>query len=220
MLRETVGELIELAGDLVSPHRALLERARTLGRAVGVEVLEMRPGFGDGVWEVRLRLQGEDGGGAESRPPDVHEAAESGACAGALRLAPAALLAEFTSPVRGIAPFVGDGSDDIVRFIAESDPRARVPSRGGPAPGATVRVLSAEERNRMLASTIVGDALLSLVHRNVAQDESAVEGALRPARALYLTEVRRSGAGGSDDELNGLFDRAVGDLRIHLLSDS
>jgi hypothetical protein len=213
MHRETVGELIELAGSLAPSHRALLERARSFGRAVGVEVLDVRPGIGEGVWDVRLRIAE---AGAEDHEPCRREGAQE---VEPPPLSPPA-RAEFASPAREIEPFEGDGTDDVLRFIAEADPRARLPARGGPARGATVRVVSTGERNRMLASTVVGDALLSLVHRGVADDEVAVEGALASARSLYLTQVAESGGDAAADDLNRLFDRAVVDLRIHLLSES
>lgn len=216
MPSETVSELIELAAALQPAHQDLLERARALGRSLGVEVLDLRSAGVGGAWDVRVRaLAGPEAGGAEtefipsaSAPPD----AEPPRDAGTMRPPP------FVSPVRGTAPFAGDGSDDILRFIAEADPRTRVPPRGGSVPGASIRVLSAAERGRMLASTIAGDALLSLQHRGLATDEAEVKGALAHAREQYLAEIGRAGADAELTNPGAFFDRVAADLCHNLLN--
>lgn len=216
MPSETVSELIELAGALGSAHQDLLERARALGRSLGIEVLDVRPAGVGGAWDVRVRALAEpQAGGAETEStPSASATAdlEPPPDAGTLRPPP------FLSPVRESAPFAGDGSDDILRFIAEADPRTRVPPRGGPGPGASIRVLAAAERARMLASTIAGDALLSLQHRGLATDEAEVKGALVHAREQYLAEVGRAGGDGQLTDPGAFFDRVAADLRHNLLN--
>ncbi|HST59582.1 MAG TPA: hypothetical protein VLK84_12850 [Longimicrobium sp.] len=216
MPSETVSELIELAGALRPAHQDLLERARALGRSLGIEVLDLRPAGAGGAWDVRVRALAEpEGGGAEMESTAGAPAAadlEPQLATGTMRPPP------FLSPVRESAPFAGDGSDDILRFIAEADPRTRVPPRGGPSPGASIRVLSAAERVRMLASTIAGDALLSLQHRGLATDEAEVKGALVHAREQYLAEVGRAGADAHLTDPGAFFDRVAADLCHNLLN--
>ncbi len=215
MPSETVSELIELAGALGPAHQELLERARALGRSLGIEVLDLRPAGVGGAWDVRVRALAEpQAGGAEtestpsaSAPADPEPPQDAGT-----------MRPTFVSPVRETAPFAGDGSDDILRFIAEADPRTRVPRRGGPVPGASIRVLTAAERVRMLASTIAGDALLSLQHRGLATDEAEVKGALVHAREQYLAEVGRAGADAHLTNPGAFFDRVAADLCHNLLN--
>lgn len=216
MPSETVSELIELAGALGPAHQDLLERARALGRSLGIEVLDLRPAGVGGAWDVRVRALAEpEVGGAEMQfIPSASATAdlEPPQDPGTMRPPP------FVSPVRETAPFAGDGSDDILRFIAEADPRTRVPPRGGPGPGASIRVLSAAERGRMLASTIAGDALLSLQHRGLAADEAEVKSALVHAREQYLAEIGRAGADAHLTDPGAFFDRVAADLRHNFLN--
>ena len=213
MASDTLAELIALAGPLGRAHEVLLARARELGCAVGIEVVDVRPG-GSGEWDIRVRTLAEP----ESVPVATARAADPGHTDDGPQLWSVRPQA-FVSPVRGIAPFEGDGSDDVLRFIAASDPAARVPGRGGPTPGATVRVLSTAERIRMLASTVAGDALLSLQHRQLLGDEGAVTAALVHARDQYVAEVEGSGADAGDRDFAAEFDRVAAELR-HLLPDA
>ena len=213
MASDPLAELISLAGAVGTAHEALVARAREIGRAAGIEVVDVRPG-GSGEWDIRVR--------ALAEPDPVPAATAPAADAGHADDGPPLWSVRpqaFVSPVRGIAPFEGDGSDDILRFIAASDPAARVPARGGPTPGATVRVLSTAERIRMLASTVAGDALLSLQHRQLLGDEGAVTAALVHARGQYLAEVERSGVEAGDRDYAAEFDRVAAELR-HLLPNA
>lgn len=215
MPSKTVSELIELAGALGPAHQDLLERARALGRKLGIEVLDLRPAGAGGAWDVRVRALAERkvGGAEMESTPGAPAPADPGPPAVRTMRPP-----PFVSPVRETAPFAGDGSDDILRFIAEADPRTRVPPRGGPGPGASIRVLSAAERVRMLASTIAGDALLSLQHRGLATAEAEVKGALVHAREQYLAEVGRAGADAHLTDPGAFFDRVAADLCPNLLN--
>ena len=210
MASDPLAELISLAGAVGTAHEALRARAREIGRAAGIEVVDVRPG-GSGEWDIRVRALAEP----ESFPAAPAPAAEPRHAGDGPRLW-SVRPRPFVSPVRGIPPFDGDGSDDVLGFIAASDPAARVPGRGGPTPGATVRVLSTAERIRMLASTVAGDALLSLQHRRLLGDEEAVTNALLHARDHYVAEVGRSGAEAGDRDFPAEFDRVAAELR-HLL---
>lgn len=214
MPSDTLLELIELAGTLRPAHEELLERVRAFGRALGIEVLDLRPAALGGAWEVCVRplpVPGSAPGDPAPSSPGEPEPVRAGR---SIRPPP------FLSPVRESAPFDGDGTDDILRFIAEADPGTRVPARGGPAPGAVVRVLSAGERAGMLAGTIAGDALLSLQHRGLSRDPAEVDGVLVHAREQYLTEVGRCGVEVPPADLSTDFDRAAADLCHTLLNAS
>lgn len=214
MPSNTFLELIELAGALRPAHEDLLERARAFGRALGIEVLDLRPAALGGAWEICVRAlpapESSPGAPAQSSPGNL----EPVLAGRSVRPPP------FLSPVRASAPFDGDGTDDIMRFIAEADPGTRVPPRGGPAPGAVVPVLSGVERVGMLAATIAGDALLSLQHRGLAGDPAGVDSALVHAREQYLTEVGRCGVDVPPADLAADFDRAAADLCHTLLNAS
>ncbi len=160
----------------------LLRLLGELGSTSGVEILSLLPGDAADEWDVRFRIP----------PPTVRHAPT----------APQAPLVivdvpDFVSPARDAEPFVGDGTLDLARLIAASDPRVRVPPRGWSL-GDSSAPLGAEERLRMLAGTIAGDALLSLLHQGRERDEAAVRDALARAREHYSREVERAGGGGEE----------------------
>lgn len=205
-------ELIELAGALRPAHEDLLERARAFGRALGIEVLDLRPAGLDGAWDLRVRVDSnsELGHSLQSSASAAHPAQSPRV--GRVRPAP------FHSPVRDSVPFSGDGSGDLRRFFAEADRSTRVPRRGSPESGVGIRVLSTSERVRMLASTIAGDALLSVQRQGLASDEAEVDTALANARVLYVAEVAGVDAAGMlGEDPAAYFDHVAAELRHNLL---
>jgi hypothetical protein len=180
----------------------LLRLMVELGATCGVEVLRFEPGEAADVWDLRLRI---------STPSVGH-----GGCASTTGAEPESEPETFVSPARDAEPFVGDGTADLPRLIAASDPRVRVPPRGGHAPGAPPPPLGAEERLRMLAGTIAGDALLSLQHQGRERDGLAVRDALARAREHYAREIERAG-GGAGEELLARFDAAAEQARRELV---
>lgn len=209
MQNSAISELAELAASLAPAHAVLLERARTLGTALGIEVLDLRPGTG-GVWDVRVRLYGRAPGGVISGPtPAISEGT-------AERMEVEQRPAAFTSPVFGSEPFDGDGTDDLLRFVAEADASVRVPARGraGPPPPR----LEDEERVRMLAEVIAGDALLSVVHQGLHADAAAVDAALARGRAHYEAEIARAGLASRAGEFLALYEPACAAMRATLLT--
>jgi hypothetical protein len=208
MPHAALSELAGLAASLAPAHAALLARARAFGALYGVEVLDLHPAGGDGVWEVRLR----------PRPasPDAPTPAEA-TVSDERRIPRTPPDPPFASPVRGSRAFEGDGTHDMLRFVAEADPVVRVPPRGAGASGGPPPRLSDEERLRMLPATIAGDALLSLQHQGLDRDPAAVEQALRQGREHFAAEVARSGAGERTAELLALYDTASATARRQLL---
>lgn len=197
MADNVLSELLPLAEAMASAHRALVERVRALGEAHGVEILEARPLGTDGTWEVRVQV----------RLPWVPDASPA-----TLEVRPPR---PFMSPLPHSRPFDGDGTDDIVRFIAEADPAARVPGRGSGQPSPPLPRLAEGERLRMLAGTIAGDLLLALIHEGRQRDPSAVEGALRQARIQYAAELERAGSLEAPS-LVALLERRAAELRHQL----
>ena len=204
MPSSTISELNRLAATLEAGHRALLEHARRIAEPHGWEVLDVRTAGEDGMLEVRVRIPG--------------RIAESPARAGnatGLRTVAAAGPPEpaFVSPVRTSAPFDGDGTTDVLRFIAEADPVVIVPGRE--AQGDPV-ALRPEERVRMLAGTIAGDVLLSLEHQGRLLDADAVAAGLRQGRDHYGAEIERAGLGGAGQEWFAHYDSAAASVRRQL----
>jgi hypothetical protein len=198
-----------MSSDLLaqlSAHFVLARDARTellrllgeLGGACGVEVIRLQPAEVADVWDLRLRVSA----------PAIRQTATAAEVEDELE--------PFISPARDAAPFVGDGTADLPRLIAASDPRVRIPPRGGRAPGLPPPPLGAEERLRMLAGTIAGDALLSLQHQGRDRDGAAVRDALARAREHYACEVERAGGRAGEDLLAG-FDRAAERARGELV---
>jgi hypothetical protein len=167
----------------------LLRLAGELGAGCGVEVLRLRPGEEADVWELRLRIPSAAVGAATTTTVPSGEGEEE----------------PFVSPARDAEPFVGDGTADLLRLIAASDPRVRIPPRGRFSEAAPPP-LGAGERLRMLAGTIAGDAVLSLQHQGRERDGAAVRDALARAREHYAREVERTGG---PEELVAGFDAAA-----------
>lgn len=175
----------------------LLRLLTALGATCGLEVLRLQPGEAADVWDLRLRVLG--------------PAVRHGAAAAEVEDEPE----PFVSPAREAEPFVGDGTTDLPRLIAASDARVRIPPRGRGAPGSPPPALGAEERLRMLAGTIAGDALLSLQHQGRERDDAAVRDALARAREHYAREVERAGGRAGEGLLAGFgaaAERARGEL--------
>jgi hypothetical protein len=210
MQNSAISELADLAASLAPVHAALLERARALGTAFGIEVLDLRPGA-DGVWDVRVRLHGR-APEAAMRPGPTSTIPERATERAAVEHRPT----PFTSPVIGSVPFDGDGTDDLLRFVAEADASVRVPARG--RAGAPPPRLGSEERLRMLAEVIAGDALLSLVHQGLHADVAAVDAALARGRAHYEAEIARAGMASRASEFLALYEPACAAQRATLLT--
>lgn len=209
MRHDALAELAGLAASLAPARAALLERAREVGALFNVEVVDVRPPGADGVWDVRVRpLPGP--ARAEAAVPDSARPRDP-------RIPETPPDPPFDSPVRRSAPFDGDGTRDVLRFVAEADPVVRVPPRG--VAGAPPPPLTEDARLRMLPSTIAGDALLSLQHQGLHRDPAEVEAALRQGREHYAAEVARAGAHSRTDELLAFYDRAAATARRQLLGD-
>ena len=157
-----------------------------LAASLGLDLIDLRSGGTDGTWLLICRF-GETRGGAPDAP--VAPTAE-------VALVPAWTIPElpdppFVSPVVSSRPFDGDGTDDLMRFIEEADPGVSVPALAiaGEFPPAP----TAEERARMLASTIAGDVVLALMHDGVADGPERLGAALDEGWNRYSAEVRRLG---------------------------
>lgn len=177
----------------------LLRLLGELGATCGLEVLRLQPGEAADVWDLRVRVLG--------------LAVPRGAAAAEVEDEPEP--APFVSPACEAEPFVGDGTVDLPRLIAASDARVRVPPRGRRAPRVPPPPLGAEERLRMLAGTIAGDALLSLQHQGRERDDAAVRDALARAREHYAREVERAGGRAGEEllaDFNAAAERARGEL--------
>jgi hypothetical protein len=200
MSSEILAQLFEQFALARHARAELLRLLGELGATSGVEVLSLQPGEAADVWDLRVRIP----------TPTVRHAPTH---------APAATVDDepepFVSPARHAEPFVGDGTVDLPRLIAASDPRVRVPPRGTRL-GDSPPPLDAEERLRMLAGTIAGDALLSLQHQGRERDGAAVRDALGRAREHYAREVERAG-GGTGAELLARFDAAADGARRQLV---
>jgi hypothetical protein len=201
----TIADLVRLAASYDAGHRVLLDHARRLAALHGVEVLDVRSTGEDGTLEVRVRLS------AWKTDPPAQPLGDT-ADHRTIALPPEP---PFVSPVRASAPFEGDGTTDVPRFIREADPVVIIPPRHAPA-GIFPVALGPEERVRMLAGTIAGDVLLSLEHQGRHLDAAAVDGALLVGRDQYAGEVERAGFRTIGEELLAHYDTAARAVRHQL----
>lgn len=156
-----------------------------LAATLGIELLDLRSRAADGTWVMICRFAPADTGGASAQVPATGSASiETWAI-------PEPPDPPFVSPVLSSPPFEGDGSNDLLRFIEEADPSVSVPAVG--PRGELPPLLTAEERARMLASTIAGDVVLALMHEGGADDPQRLGAALDAGWERYTTEVRRLG---------------------------
>ena len=181
----SIPEVLELAAAAASPHQALLSSVRELAAAHGVEVVSLRM-VRELEWSVRVRLP------QHAAPALVLAAA--GPAEGTHR-GPSGPLPEHVapavSPVPGSVPFNGDGSDDILRFVAEAD-RCVIASPLPPGTEPPVPRLGTDERLRYLASAVAGDVLLSMQHQGRVHDGELTL-AIAQGREQYEAELDRSG---------------------------
>jgi hypothetical protein len=202
MAATIIAELADLAAACTAAHRMLLERVSTVAAAHGLEVLHVGPAP-DGAWDLRVRpllapplpvpVAEPRGRRIPDRPPEP----------------------PFRSPVRDSVPFEGDGTGELLTFLAAADRTVCVPAPGPGGAGA-LPWLSDEERLRMLPGTIAGDALLSLQHQGLHEDPAAVEAALAQGREHFAAEVSRAGIEGAAEFLS-LYDDAAALARRQIL---
>lgn len=163
------------------------ELRAALSAALGIDLLDLRSRGADGTWVLICRFA-EHG---ESAPADAPTPRPSAVEPIDPWMIPEPPEPPFVSPVVTSRPFDGDGSDDLLRFIEEADRSAEVPALG--VGGELPPPLTAEERSRMLASTIAGDVVLALMHDGVAADPERLGAALDEGWQRYTVEVRRLG---------------------------
>lgn len=206
-MMETVDELLNAAAALVRGHDQLLDRVRAVVRPYGVEVLELHSA-GEGSWLLRVVFRG------------VAGAQESGVqdASGRVPLAPPD--PPYTSPARTSLPFVGNGTLDLMAMIDAADSGVRLPPAGRGNQGCDWPLLPDDERLKMLAGTIAGDAFLSLQHLGCGADAERISSATAHAREQYRTEVARAGvpapqAGAYLDA----FDAAAARARLQILDE-
>lgn len=180
VLAARAAEAAEAATSLFSELRDALEAS------LGIELIEIGSRSGDGTWMLTCRF-GASPADQPVPPPEVPVPA-AGTAAWTVPDPPDP---PFASPVLSSAPFDGDGSNDLVRFIEQADPGVRVPPAG--EPGELPPPLSLDDRARMLATTIAGDVVLALMHEGTANDPASLGAALDAGWERYTAEVRRLG---------------------------
>jgi hypothetical protein len=195
-------ELADLAGACTAAHQTLLERVSTVAAEHGLEVLHIGPAP-DGAWDLRVRPLP-----AGALPPAFEEP-------GGRRIPDRPPEPPFLSPVRASVPFDGNGTGELLTFLANADRAVCVPAPGPGRRGA-LPWLSDEERLRMLPGTIAGDALLSLQHQGLHGDPAAVAAALAQGREHFSAEVSRAGVEGPAEFLS-LYDEAAALARHRVL---
>jgi len=179
-LATRAAEASEAAASLFSELRD------ALAAALGIELIEIGSRSGDGTWMLTCRF----GAGLAALPTRASEVPASAAVSAAWTV-PDPPEPPFISPVLSSAPFEGDGTNDLVRFIEEADPGVRVPLAG--EPGELPPPLGLDDRARMLATTIAGDVVLALMHEGTADDPAALGAALDAGWDRYTAEVGRLG---------------------------
>lgn len=179
VLATRAAEAAEAASSLFSELRD------ALAAALGIELIEIGS-RSDGTWMLTCRF----GASLAAQPAPVTEVPVP--TPGAVPCTvPDPPEPPFVSPVLSSAPFDGDGSNDLVRFIEEADPGVRVPPAG--EPGELPAPLGLDDRARMLATTIAGDVVLALMHEGTANDPASLGAALDAGWERYTAEVRRLG---------------------------
>ena len=179
-LAERAAVASEASATLFSELRA------AMSAALGIDLLDLRSRGADGTWVLICRFAEHE----ESAPADVPAPSPAVEPVDPWSI-PDPPDPPFVSPAVSSRPFDGDGSDDLLRFIEDADPTAQVPTLGGG--GDLPPPLTAEERARMLASTIAGDAVLALMHDGLAADPDRLGAALDEGWRRYTVEVGRLG---------------------------
>jgi hypothetical protein len=185
MTTEPGASIARRAAEASHAATSLFSELRGALVPLGIELTDVRSTGVDGAWMLVCRFAAP---GAAEIP-----AAELPADAGddVAWMAPRLPDPPFVSPIPSTVPFDGDGTSDLMRFIEEADPAARVPPLGGV--GEVPPLLGAADRARLLASTIPGDLVLAVMHEGRADDAEVVREVLAEGWERYTTEVRRLG---------------------------